>query len=80
MIARLGQAWMFLSVYTILASPRTSLIFPCHHPLTALQNPPVQPYIAPSIRVLVHGLAVTLTIVCANGPPPCHAKGQPGTD
>jgi hypothetical protein len=33
---------MFLSVYTVLPSPRTSLIFPCCHPLTAPIRPPMQ--------------------------------------
>ena len=40
-IARLQQELMFLSVYTVLASPRTGLIFACHHPLTAPIHPPV---------------------------------------
>lgn len=47
-IARLQQVLMFLSVYTVLASPRTSV----GYPLTALHpsHPPVHRAIHPSIH------------------------------
>ena len=74
-IARLQQELMFLSVYTVLPSPRTSLIFACHHPHTA----PIQaihPFIAPSIRVVVHVLSDAYDCVLLRAQTaPRHAKG-----